>query len=71
MREKTTEEAWKYFNTRIGKIVDRHVARFLNVRKRRPVWITQEMVRPIRKKKRLQTVYKRQGDAESARKYKK
>ncbi len=39
------------------------------MRKRRPDWITQEMVRQIRKKKRLQTVYKRQGNAESARKY--
>jgi hypothetical protein len=46
------------------------VARFVNVRKRRPDWITQEMVRQIRKKKRLWTVYKRQSDAESARKYK-
>jgi hypothetical protein len=42
----------------------------VNVRKRRPDWITQEMVRQIRKKKRLWTVNKRQGDAESVRKYK-
>jgi hypothetical protein len=70
LREKTTEEAWKDFKARIEEIVDRHKPRFVIVRKRRPDQITQEMVRQIRKKKRLWTVYKRQGDAESTRKYK-
>jgi Na+/phosphate symporter len=51
-------------------MVDRHVPRFVNVRKRRPDWITQETVRQLRKKKRLSMVYKRQGDTKSARKYK-
>jgi glucose-6-phosphate 1-dehydrogenase len=53
LRNKDLEEAWKFFRKIINRTIQGNVPRYENRRKRRPDWITQEMVREIRKKKRL------------------
>jgi hypothetical protein len=70
LRWKDIEEAWVLFREKVEKTVNDNVPRYVNTRKRRPEWSTQEIVREIRKKrfwKRL-TQY---GGAEMDRKYNK
>jgi hypothetical protein len=69
LRNAGKEEAWSIFRRRLEEMIEKYVPRFVNTRKRRPEWITQEIVRQIRKKKRLWKVWSRQGGAENERKY--
>jgi hypothetical protein len=69
LRNAGIEEAWSIFRRRLEEMIEKYVPRFVNTRKRRPEWITQEIVRQIRKKKRLWKVWSRQGGAENERKY--
>jgi hypothetical protein len=70
MGDRNTEETWRCFRQKMYAIVDKHVPRFVNVRKRRPDWITLELLRQIRKKKRMWKICVRLGGAENERKYK-
>ncbi len=51
MKDKNIEEAWNCFRRKMDEIVDQHVPRFVNTRKKRPDWITQDIARQIRKKR--------------------
>jgi hypothetical protein len=53
LRYKDTEEAWRFFRGKVEQTIEKNLPRFVNIRKKRPEWITQYIVRVIRKKKRI------------------
>ncbi len=70
MKDKNIEEAWNCFRRKMDEIVDQHVPRFVNTRKKRPDWITKDIARQRRMKKRLWRVCARLGGEDSMRRYK-
>jgi hypothetical protein len=53
LRDKDIEEAWRLFRGKVEQTVEKNVPRFVNIREKRQDWLTQDIVREIRKKKRL------------------
>jgi hypothetical protein len=64
MREKSVEEMWAFFRSRISETVMQNVPR-RTVRKRaRPAWMTQQILAAIRRKRRLWAKAKKGRDVE-------
>lgn len=65
----TVQDSWQLFRRIITDTVERHVPLFKRRAQERPVWLTDEIMRLIRLKRRRWRVFKQQKTAESEQEY--
>ena len=68
---KSTKESWQLFKTKIGDLTLKYVPTKLRRKHSKPIWMNQNVMRVIRKKKRLFKYWKTTKDYESYANYKK
>jgi len=70
LADKTTDQAWTNFRQTLDNTVKIHVPLTVNSSNNRPVWMSQALLREIRKKRRLWKVHTRRESRESFLEYK-
>ena len=70
MKLMNTNESWNYIKSKLDKVVQQHVPTRPWKATTRPPWMSTELLRNIRNKRRLWTQHKRQNTASSLAKYK-
>ena len=59
--QKSTEEAWSFLRDKIDSGTEKFVPSFTSTRKTRPPWLTQQITREIRAKRRAWKAWKKDG----------